>query len=102
VKIFCLKAEFGMMKERTEERKFVMRKAKEKKVDQESQITLKDALNEEILKQLKMTQKELEKQEEMKKKAEAEKKREERKRREKNKSFEELLNESRLDWKDFK
>ncbi|MBE3568646.1 MAG: YqkE family protein [Bacillales bacterium] len=79
-----------------------MRKAKEKKVDQESQLTLKDTLNEEVLKQLKMAQKELEKQEEMKKKAEAERKREERKRREKNKSFEELLNESRLDWKDFK
>jgi len=79
-----------------------VRKAKEKKVDQEPQLTLKDALNEEVLKQLKTAQKELEKQEEIKKKAEAERKSQERKKRENHKSFEELLNESRLDWKDFK
>ena len=37
-----------------------------------------------------------------KRKEEARRKQEERRRREKNKSFEELLNESDLDWRDFK
>ncbi|HEY4553545.1 MAG TPA: YqkE family protein [Bacillaceae bacterium] len=79
------------------------RKAHEKPKKKESEaVTLKDTLNEDILHKLKQAQQQME-QEERRKIEETEKqKREERKRREKNKSFEELLNESSFDWKDFK
>ncbi len=64
--------------------------------------TLKDALDEELIQKLKETKKDLEELERKKKEEEEARKREERRRREKNKSFEELLNESNLDWRQFK
>ncbi|MGG2064553.1 YqkE family protein [Bacillus sp. S14(2024)] len=65
-------------------------------------VTIGDQLNEALMKQLKSKQKELKEQEEQKKEAELERKRKEQREREKNKSFEELLGESSLSWKDFK
>ncbi|KMY54678.1 MULTISPECIES: YqkE family protein [Bacillaceae] len=68
----------------------------------QEQLTLKDTLNAGILEQLKEKQKKLKMEEEEKKAAAEKQKREERRQREKNKSFEELLNESHMDWKRFK
>jgi hypothetical protein len=68
----------------------------------ESAITLGDMLNQDLMKQLKEKQRELKAEEERRQKEEEQRKREERRLREKNKSFEELLSESNLDWKDFK
>ncbi|MGC8228392.1 DUF3886 domain-containing protein [Pseudobacillus badius] len=68
----------------------------------EEKATLKDALNASVLEQLKKKQQQLKTEEEEKKAAAEQRKREERRQREKNKSFEELLNESSMDWKKFK
>lgn len=65
-------------------------------------VTLGDMLNEDLVKKLKEQKQELKAAEEQEKLAEEERKREERRLREKNKSFEELLNESPMDWKKFK
>ncbi|MFJ7746070.1 YqkE family protein [Peribacillus sp. NPDC097295] len=75
-----------------------------KKQEKESSSSLKlgDMLNQDIMSQLRQKQKELNDVEIEKKAAEEEKKREERKQREKNKSFEELLGESNLNWKNYK
>ncbi|MGE6375257.1 YqkE family protein [Peribacillus muralis] len=67
-----------------------------------SSLKLGDMLNQDIMSQLRQKQKELNEAEVEKKAAEEEKKRAERKRREKNKSFEELLGESNLNWKNYK
>ncbi|MBR8644632.1 DUF3886 domain-containing protein [[Brevibacterium] frigoritolerans] len=58
-------------------------------------------INQDIMSQLRQKQKELNEAEQEKREAEEEK-REERKQREKNKSFEELLGESNLNWKNYK
>lgn len=71
-------------------------------MNEDKSVTLGDILNDDVLKRLKDAKQQLKKEEERKKEEEARKIREERKRREKNKSFEELLNESDLDWKEFK
>ncbi|ENQ3104415.1 Protein of unknown function [Bacillus sp. 491mf] len=71
------------------------------KMEKES-ITIGDQLNEALMKQLKSKQKELKEQEVQKQEMELERKRKEQREREKNKSFEELLSESALSWKDFK
>ncbi len=63
---------------------------------------LKDTLNEETRNKLQRFKQEAANAEEQKRKEEAARKEEERKLREKNKSFEELLNESSLDWKKYK
>ena len=63
-------------------------------------LTLGDQLNDSLMQQLKSKKKELQVREE-EKEAELERKRQEQKEREKNKSFEELLSESNLTWKDF-
>lgn len=68
----------------------------------DSALTLKDMINPELMKQLKAQQEELKAEEEKRKEQEDERKREERRVREKNKSFEELLNESSMNWKEFK
>ncbi|PEE70350.1 sulfurtransferase [Bacillus thuringiensis] len=65
-------------------------------------LTLSDQLNDSLMQQLKSKKKELQVREEEKEAAELERKRQEQKEREKNKSFEELLSESNLTWKDFK
>lgn len=81
-----------------------MRKQQQKPKSQqdESVITLGDMLNQDLMKKLKETQKELKASEERKLQEEEERKREERRLKEKNKTFEELLNESNTDWRKFK
>ncbi|WP_100331481.1 YqkE family protein [Bacillus xiapuensis] len=74
---------------------------KKKRQEQDSPV-LKDALNQEVLQQLKEKQRELKAEQEKRQEAEEKKKREERRQREKNKSFEELLAESDMDWKKYK
>lgn len=73
-----------------------------KKQDKDDSLTLGDRINQDIMSQLRQKQKELTDAEQIKKEAEEARKREERKQREKNKSFEELLGESNLDWKNYK
>ena len=73
-----------------------------KKQDQESSLKLGDRIGQDIMSQLREKQKELNEAEEKKRVREEERKREERKQREKNKSFEELLSESDLNWKNYK
>ncbi|TXK87792.1 DUF3886 domain-containing protein [Parageobacillus sp. SY1] len=63
-------------------------------------LTLKDRLNEELFAKLKEKKRELEQQEQRRK--EEARRREEQRKREKQKTFEELLNESNLDWRNFK
>ncbi|WP_062356105.1 YqkE family protein [Bacillus kwashiorkori] len=76
-------------------------KKQQKNID-EGKVTLKDLLDVELMKQLQEKKQEMKTVEEEKKRREEEKKSAERKRREKNKSFEELLDESNLDWTKFK
>jgi hypothetical protein len=81
------------------------KKSKQKnqsKPKKEEAVTLKDMINPELIKQLKEQQEELKAAEERKRAEEEERKREERRLKEKNKSFEELLNESGMNWKEFK
>jgi FtsZ-binding cell division protein ZapB len=82
-------------------RDFAMKKKQEKRIV-EKPATLGDLLNKDLVNELKEKKKELENQEAQKVQAQEEKKREERRLKEKNKSFEELLNESEFNWKDFK
>lgn len=79
----------------------IMTHKRKKRTDNKA-VTLGDLLNEEIMQQLKDTKKTLAEQEKAKRVAEEERKRWERKEREKNKTFEQLLSESNLDWKQFK
>ncbi|WP_066312624.1 YqkE family protein [Bacillus sp. FJAT-29814] len=75
-------------------------KAKPKKDD--AAVTLKDMINPDLMKQLRTQQEQLKAEEEKRKEAEEQRKREERRLKEKNKSFEELLNESGMNWREFK
>lgn len=68
----------------------------------DSAVTLGDRINQDLFKQLKEKQQELKVAEEKQKAEEEERKREERRLREKNKTFEELLQESNINWKEFK
>jgi hypothetical protein len=81
-----------------------MKKKQNKQVKkaQEKSATLGDLLNADLVHELKEKKKELQNQDEQKRVAEEERKREERRLKEKNKSFEELLNESEFNWKEFK
>lgn len=65
-------------------------------------LTLRDLLSEDLKKELTEQKQQLKAKEERKKEEEEQRKREERRLKEKNKSFEELLQESSLDWKNFK
>ena len=81
------------------------KKAKQKnqsKPKEEAAVTLKDMINPELIKQLKEQQDQLKAAEERKREEEMQRKREERRLKEKNKSFEELLNESGMNWKEYK
>ncbi|MBY0145554.1 YqkE family protein [Neobacillus niacini] len=69
---------------------------------EEAAVTLKDMINPELIKQLKEQQDQLKAAEERKREEEMQRKREERRLKEKNKSFEELLNESGMNWKEYK
>jgi len=73
-----------------------------KKENSDKPVTLGDLLNEQLAKQLKDKKQELKAEEEEKLKAEEERKQEDRRQREKNKSFEELLNETSMNWKEYK
>jgi hypothetical protein len=77
-------------------------KIQSKPKKEDSAVTLKDMINPDLLKQLKNQQEELKAVEERKKEEEEQRKREERRLKEKNKSFEDLLNESGMNWKEFK
>jgi len=77
-----------------------MKRSKKSKDNQA--VSLSDHLNSDLLEQLKSVKKNLSKEQEEKKAALEQQRIAERKQREKNKSFEELLNESSLTWKDFK
>lgn len=65
-------------------------------------MTLKDQLDTALLQKLQAKKQQLKKEEKQKEELEAKRRQEERRQREKNKSFEELLNESNLDWRQFK
>jgi hypothetical protein len=80
----------------------VKKRNQQPSIEKEEKITLKDRLHSNLFEQLKAKKKELEAEEQRKKAEEEARRREEQKRREKNKSFEELLNESDLDWRKFK
>ncbi|KGX92242.1 hypothetical protein N781_18280 [Pontibacillus halophilus JSM 076056 = DSM 19796] len=73
--------------------------AKKKK---EEYGTLKDSLNEDLLKQLQSKKADLKQQAEQREEEEKQRRIKEKKRREANKSFEELLDESNMDWSKFK
>ncbi|MFC0271501.1 YqkE family protein [Metabacillus herbersteinensis] len=75
---------------------------KQKKKKDESSVQLGDHLNTDLLEKLKSVKKGLTEEQEAKEEAAKQQKIIERKEREKNKSFEELLNESALTWKDYK
>ncbi|MBP2240759.1 putative caspase-like protein [Cytobacillus eiseniae] len=65
-------------------------------------VTLGDMLNQELMEKLKDTKQQLKAAEDKQKEEEEQRKKEERRLREKNKSFEELLGESNMNWKEFK
>ena len=77
------------------------RKKSNKKKDDQA-VYVSDHLNSDLLEKLKAVKKGLTKEQEEREVALERQKIEERKQREKNKSFEELLGESSLSWKDFK
>lgn len=77
-----------------------MKKQNKKKDDQT--VSVSDHLNSNLLEQLKAVKKGLTQEQEQRQAALERQKLEERKQREKNKSFEELLDESSLSWKNFK
>ena len=79
-----------------------MMKHKSTKKNDDGSISLGDLLNPNMLSQLQNTKSALKEEEQRRIQQLEKQKREERKRREKNKSFEELLNESNLNWKQFK
>lgn len=68
----------------------------------EEKLLLKDRLNLDVLNQFKEKQEKWKEEADQKEEAARQKRLEEQKQREKNKSFEELLNESSLNWKQFK
>jgi hypothetical protein len=69
---------------------------------EEDFLVVKDRLNDELLMKLKEKKEELMRQEQRRKEEEEARRREEQRKREKQKTFEELLNESNLDWRNFK
>lgn len=75
---------------------------KQKPKKEDKAVTLGDMISKDLLNQLKDQQQELKAAEEKRKEAEEQRKREERRLKEKNKTFEELLAESEMNWKEFK
>ncbi|WP_096153614.1 MULTISPECIES: YqkE family protein [Bacillus] len=72
------------------------------KSKKEETPTLKDQLQDDVFSKLKSMKQNLQDKETAKQEEEAARKREEAKRKEKNKSFEDLLNDSNLNWKEYK
>lgn len=79
-----------------------MKKTPKKSKKDDAAVTLGDMIGKELANQLKDKQQELKKEEEKRKEEETLRKREERRLKEKNKTFEELLADSSLDWKEYK
>ncbi|WP_141433409.1 YqkE family protein [Bacillus sp. 03113] len=79
-----------------------MKKRQKAVKNDDKPVTLGDALGKDLMQKLKDTKAQLKAEELQKQKEEEERKREEKRMKEKNKSFEELLNESSFNWKDFK
>ncbi|EKN63119.1 Protein of unknown function (DUF3886) [Schinkia azotoformans MEV2011] len=77
-------------------------KQKNQKNEQQDKISILDHLDQNVFAKLKEKQSELKMEAKKQQELEEEQKRLERKQREKNKSFEDLFNESNLDWKKFK
>ncbi|HHW37119.1 MAG TPA: YqkE family protein [Bacillales bacterium] len=77
-------------------------KQKNQKNEQQDKISILDHLDQNVFAKLKEKQSELKMEAKKQQELEEEQKRRERKQREKNKSFEDLFNESNLDWKKFK
>ncbi|KMY50672.1 YqkE family protein [Peribacillus loiseleuriae] len=77
-------------------------KQQQPKREKDDSLKLGDLIGGDIMAQLKSKQKELTEAQAAEKAAEEAKKKEERRLREKNKSFEELLGESDLNWKNYK
>ncbi|MCQ6277993.1 YqkE family protein [Bacillus sp. EB600] len=75
---------------------------KQKPKKDDSAVTLGDMISKDLLNQLKDKQQELKLVEERKKAEEEQQQRQERRLKEKNKTFEELLSESNMNWKEFK
>ncbi|PPA71321.1 YqkE family protein [Jeotgalibacillus proteolyticus] len=75
---------------------------KQPKQRDERKPTLKDSLNNDLLTKLQETKKDLVNEENRRAEEEKKKKAEAKKRIEQNKSFEELLEESGMDWRDYK
>jgi len=75
---------------------------KEPAKKQEKPATLGDLLNQDVMEKLKAQKQQLEEEEEKKQQEEALRKKEAARLREKNKSFEDLLSESDMDWKNSK
>ncbi|WP_416827105.1 YqkE family protein [Ectobacillus polymachus] len=78
------------------------KKNKNSKPNTDEALHVSDRIEVSILQQLKDKKKQLAAAEDIRQKQEEERKIRERREREKNKSFEELLNESGLSWKDYK
>lgn len=78
-----------------------MNRSKEQRSEKPG-VKLGDLLNDDLVAKLKSTKKDLRKREKEQIAAEQARKRKEREQREKNKTFEQLLAESDLDWKQFK
>ncbi|ADE71414.1 MULTISPECIES: YqkE family protein [Priestia] len=78
------------------------KKQKQSAQKQNDQLSIKDQLNDSLLKQLQAKKQALSLKEEEQKKTERKEAARIRKEKEKNKSFEELLNESDLNWSEFK
>lgn len=77
-------------------------KSSSKPKKDEAAVTLGDMLGSDLVNQLKNKQQELKAEEDRKKEVEEQRQKEERRLKEKNKSFEELLNETSMNWKNFK
>lgn len=78
-----------------------MKRKKQKKVD-DGRVFLNDRLHPEMVAKLKQTSKVLQEEQAQKELATKEKERQLKREKEKNKTFEQMLNESNLDWKSYK
>ncbi|MFP7733033.1 YqkE family protein [Priestia aryabhattai] len=78
------------------------KKQKQSAQKQSEQLSIKDQLNDSLLKQLQAKKQALSLKEEERKELERKEAARIRKEKEKNKSFEELLNESDMNWSEFK
>ncbi|TYR82515.1 DUF3886 domain-containing protein [Priestia megaterium] len=76
--------------------------SKKKQKQRDDQVSIKDQLNSDLVKQLQQKKQFLAEREEKRQEEERKEKERIRKEKEKNKSFEQLLNESELNWDEFK